>query len=63
MEEKTTFETSKPMVKSIWKSLAFLLLGILIGIAFSPVTKGMEICCNNTDSMNCYNDENKENKK
>lgn len=61
MENKTQCENSKHMVNGIWKNLAFLLLGILLGIAFSPVTKGIEICCDNNHSMNCYNDENEEN--
>lgn len=55
-------ENNKPMVSYFWKCLALFLLGVLTGIAFAPVTKGVEICCHNTDSMNAYNDRNKENK-
>lgn len=49
-------ENNKPMVSYFWKGLALFLLGVLTGIAFAPVTKGVEICCHNTDSMNAYND-------
>ena len=57
-------ENQKPMVSYFWKGLALFLLGVLTGLVISPVTKGIEICCHNTDSMNAnlQNDKNKENK-
>ena len=42
---------------SSWKMISMFLLGVIVGFLFAPIKKGMRICCDNTDSMNAYNNE------
>lgn len=46
-------EKEQPMVSYFWKSFTLFLLGILIGLAVAPITKGVNIK-SNSGNINDY---------
>lgn len=59
IENEITTEENKPMVSYFWKGLALFLLGVIVGILFAPIKKGVSIGNNNNivgkdDDEDCF---------
>lgn len=47
IENEITTDENEPKVSYFWKGLALFLLGVIVGILFAPIKKGVNIGNNN----------------